>query len=151
MNATGPPMLGDEAQQKKDTEHLRLLSLFHFIFAGFGLLGLAFMVVHYMAMRLFLSPEFARTHNTGSPPPREVLAILAVVYVVVGFFLVLGLVLNLLSGLWLRKRKNRLFSLVIAGLNCLQVPLGTALGVFTFIVLSRDSVRRLYEGPDGFR
>jgi hypothetical protein len=151
MNTTGPPMPGDQAQQKKDAEHMRLLSLFHFIFAGAALLGLGFMVMHYMVMRTILSPEFERTHNTGSPPPKEVIAILAVIYVIVGFFLILGLVLNLLSGLFLRKRKNRLFSLIIAGLNCVQIPVGTALGVFTFMVLSRDSVRRLYEGPDGFR
>jgi O-antigen/teichoic acid export membrane protein len=150
MNTTAPPMPPEEAQQKKDVEHLRLLSVFHFVFAGFALLGLGFMVLHYTFMRMFLGPEFARYHR-GSPPPKEVLVILAVVYVVIGFFTILGLVLNLLSGVWLRQRKNRLFSLIIAGLNCLQVPLGTALGVFTFIVLSRDSVRRLYEGPDGFQ
>jgi hypothetical protein len=37
-----------------------------------------------------------------------------------------------------------MFSLVIAGLNCIQIPFGTALGVFTIIVLLRDSVREAY-------
>ncbi|MCX6922874.1 MAG: hypothetical protein NT154_06635 [Verrucomicrobia bacterium] len=39
-----------------------------------------------------------------------------------------------------------MFSLMIGGLNCLQIPFGSALGVFTIIVLSRDSVRDLYNG-----
>jgi hypothetical protein len=61
-----------------------------------------------------------------------------------GVLLLTGLVLNVLSGLFLWQKKNRLFSLIIGGLNCLQIPFGTALGVFTFLVLSRDSVRQLY-------
>jgi hypothetical protein len=39
-----------------------------------------------------------------------------------------------------------MFSLVIAGVQCMFAPFGTALGVFTIIVLTRDSVRRQY--PD---
>jgi len=38
-----------------------------------------------------------------------------------------------------------MFSLIIAGINCVQFPFGTVLGVFTFVVLLRDSVRELYE------
>jgi len=41
--------------------------------------------------------------------------------------------------------RNRFFSLIIGGLNCLQIPFGTALCVFTILVLSRDSVRQLAE------
>jgi hypothetical protein len=41
-----------------------------------------------------------------------------------------------------------LIYLIIAVLNCLQIPFGTALGVFTIIVLSRDSVRELYSRDD---
>jgi hypothetical protein len=39
---------------------------------------------------------------------------------------------------------SRLFSLIVAGFMCMFFPFGTALGVFTFIVLTRESVRRLY-------
>jgi hypothetical protein len=46
----------------------------------------------------------------------------------------------------LRERKNRTFSFVVACVNCIHVPLGTVLGVFTIVVLSRESVKRLYEG-----
>ena len=43
-----------------------------------------------------------------------------------------------------RPRRARTFSLVMAGVNCLSVPLGTTLGVFTFIVLLRESVAAQY-------
>lgn len=68
-------------------------------------------------------------------------------YFIMGVALVVVSVLNLLSGLFLRQRKHRTFSLVVAGLDCIQIPLGTALGVFTLIVLLRDSVRDMYRSP----
>jgi hypothetical protein len=37
-----------------------------------------------------------------------------------------------------------MFSLVVTGITCLSFPFGTALGVFTIIVLTRGSVRQLY-------
>jgi cytochrome c oxidase assembly factor CtaG len=142
---TTPPLITAEAQQKKDTEHLRLLSVFHFVMAGIAFLGIVFIVLHFLLVSTFMRPEFWKAHNAANPPPKEIMTILLVFYVVVGFFFVLGATLNLLSGLFLRKRRNKVFSMIVAGLNCLHVPLGTALGVFTFIVLSRDSVGRLYE------
>jgi len=36
--------------------------------------------------------------------------------------------------------------MVIAGLSCLNMPLGTVLGIFTLIVLSRESVKVLFKG-----
>jgi hypothetical protein len=43
------------------------------------------------------------------------------------------------------KRRGRIFCYVMSGFNCMQMPIGTLLGVFTIIVLSRDSVRELFE------
>ena len=70
------------------------------------------------------------------------------------FYLVLALwcmacaILNLLTGIFLRTRKYRTFSFVVAALNCLQIPIGTVLGIFTIVVLARDSVRELYEATN---
>ena len=49
-----------------------------------------------------------------------------------------------MSGFFLRQRRRRTFSLVMAGINCMNMPLGTVLGVFTVIVLLRESVRQAY-------
>ena len=35
--------------------------------------------------------------------------------------------------------------MIIAGINCLGIPLGTTLGVFTFIVLLRPSVQHVFD------
>ena len=89
------------------------------------------------------NPEIWKDQK-GGPPPAEFFAIFKWVYLFLGGLFVAGGVLNLLSGMFLRNRQNRLFSLIVAGMNCLQFPFGTVLGVFTLIVLMRDSVRESY-------
>ena len=146
MNGAAPPMLSMPGSQQRDSEHLTLLSIFHFIMAGFALFGIVFLVFHYFVMSAFMSPEFWKSQKGGQPPPPQILTILTVIYVLGGIVLVLGGMLNLLSAIYLRRRAHRLFSMVIGGLNCVHVPLGTALGIFTIVVLSRDSVRQTYAG-----
>jgi heme/copper-type cytochrome/quinol oxidase subunit 3 len=144
---TAPPVLTNPEQQRKDAEHLKLLSIFHFILGGLALVGILFLVFHYLMMSAFMSPEFWKSQKNGPAPPPELIKMVTVFYFIGGFFLVLGSVLNLLSALFLRQRRQRVFSMVIAGLNCVQVPFGTALGIFTILILSRDSVRGVYEAP----
>ncbi len=50
----------------------------------------------------------------------------------------------ILSGRFIKQRKNYLFTFILACLACMFVPIGTVLGVFTIIVLSRESVKVLY-------
>jgi hypothetical protein len=49
-----------------------------------------------------------------------------------------------LSGRFIQRRVNRTFSIVVSGFLCLFFPFGTILGIFTLIVLTRESVIRLY-------
>ena len=67
-------------------------------------------------------------------------------YVIFGVWLVVSGITNLLSGLFIGRKKYRTFSLVVAFINCIHIPFGTVLGVFTIIVLLRPSVREVYEG-----
>ena len=55
--------------------------------------------------------------------------------------------LTIYVGRCLQRRRHRTFTLIMAGINCLHIPFGTALGVFTFIVLQRPSVAALYASP----
>src|SRR5579864_515766 len=45
----------------------------------------------------------------------------------------------------IKQRRSRTFYLVLAAISCLEMPYGTVLGVFTFIVLGRDSIARQFE------
>jgi hypothetical protein len=138
-----PPLPRD--QRKIDANHLNLLSIFHFVGAGLALLGLLFLLVHYTIMHaVFTNPQFWQNQKQGPPPP-EIFAAFKWFYLFFGAWFLASGVLNVISGLCLRARKYRAFSLVVACVNCLHIPLGTVLGVFTIVVLVRDSVRELYE------
>ncbi len=137
-----PPVLRD--QSIVDAEHMRLLQIFHYILAGLALVGLGFLALHYGVMHYVLTnPEMVQKQKDG-PPPEQIFALLRWFYWIGGGLLLSMGTANLLSGLFIRRRVNRLFSIIIAGINCIQIPFGTALGVFTIIVLMRDSVRESY-------
>jgi len=51
----------------------------------------------------------------------------------------------ILAGWFIAKRRNYMFCLVMAGVECTFTPFGTVLGVFTIITLVRSSVRELFE------
>lgn len=127
----------------QDQDHLRLLSIFHYVMAGFACL-LPLVSLLYIGMgAMMLSGRWPST-------PKSAHGDLIGGYVFIGFgcmFLLIGLtgaILNFLAARALARRERRTLCLVVAGLNCLHMPLGTLLGVFTFIVLSRPSVQALF-------
>ncbi|MDB6031822.1 MAG: hypothetical protein JWM16_2160 [Verrucomicrobiales bacterium] len=145
-----PPLLNTGSQMKKDEEHLRLLSIFHFILAGLSAVGVAGLGLHYTIMRVvFSNPDMWKNQRNMPFPPEQFMRIFIWFYLFIGILLVVMAALNVLSGMFLHQKKNRLFSIVVAALDCLQFPFGTALGVFTIIVLMRDSVRNRYENHTG--
>jgi hypothetical protein len=57
-----------------------------------------------------------------------------------------GLIIH--AGLCLSRRRRPTFCMIIAAINCIFVPIGTVLGVFTILVLSRPSVKELFAAQD---
>jgi hypothetical protein len=140
-----PPSPVSEKQQIIDAEHIKLLSVFHFVVAGLALLGIVFLIFHYFIMSsVFSNPDIWKSQNNAPPLPKNFLKVFVWFYIFFGFIFGAACFLNLLSGIFLHQRKHRIFSIVVGGLNCLQIPFGTILGVFTIIVLSRNSVREKY-------
>ncbi|MEM1085593.1 MAG: hypothetical protein AAGI48_15890 [Verrucomicrobiota bacterium] len=127
----------------RDHEQLNLLAIFHFVYAGLGIMGLGFLGLHYTIMSRMMDEEMWQ--GGGGPPPAEFFQIFRWLYLVGGLACVAIMVLNVVAGLFLRQRRHRIFTLVVAGLNCLNLPMGTALGVFTIVVLMRPSVIRIHE------
>jgi hypothetical protein len=95
---------------------------------------------------VFTNPKFFENQKQPMPvPPEKIFAVMKWFYLAGAVWFVSSGVLNLISGLCLRARKGRTFSLVVAGINCLHIPLGTVLGIFTIVILSRESVREVYD------
>jgi hypothetical protein len=116
----------------------------HFVGAGLGLIGLAFVFLHFALFKaVFNNPEVWK--NTPNPPPAGLFDMFRWIYLVLGGWYLTSLVLNFLAGFYLRARKHRTFCFVVAAFNCLHIPLGTILGIFTIIVLVRDSVRVAFQ------
>jgi hypothetical protein len=142
------PQLITEDQRRKDNEHIRLLSVFHFVVSGLALFGMAFLCLHYFMMSsIFSNPEMWKAKD-GAGAPKEFFDVFVWFYLFMGVMFAVACIANILSGLFLRQRKHRMFSLVVAGLDCVQIPFGTALGVFTIVVLLRDSVRESYNSVE---
>ena len=144
-----PPLYRD--QRKVDADHLRTLSICHYVGAGLSVLGLGFIGLHYAMMSTMTSvinnPEMWENAKEG-PPPAAFLEIFSMLkwFYLFGIVVVLAYgIANFLSARFIKERRHRMFSLVVSGLNCLHIPLGTLLGVFTIIVLGRDSVREIYK------
>ena len=129
----------------KDEEHLRLLSIFHFVVAGMTALFALFPIIHLVVGLAIVSGALP------SPEGDEVPGFVGWLFVVFsGTWIILGLAfaaMIALGGRALRRRQHYTFCLVVAGLACLVMPFGTVLGVFTIIVLMRDSVKEMFGRP----
>ena len=82
---------------------------------------------------------------------REAIRITAIVGPVVAFFLVLLSVPGIIGGIGLLKWKPwaRFLVLILAVLDLFNIPIGTALGVYTIWVLMRDeTVQRFAPGSN---
>jgi hypothetical protein len=129
----------------KDEEQLRLLVIFHYVLAGLAALFACFPIIHLaMGLLMLTAPQsFHDGHGTGPP------AFMGWMFVIMGgTFIVLGWIYAVcvfIAGRRLARRKSYTFCLVMAGVECIFMPFGTVLGVFTIIVLMRDSVKTLFE------
>jgi hypothetical protein len=127
-----------------DTEHLGLLAIFHYVVAGVAAL-FSFFPLFYSVIGGFLL--YAAEHpgpGNQEPPP----AFLGWIFIAVGavfFFAGIAMAICILiAGRCLSRRKGYSFAFVMACIECLFVPFGTILGVFTIIALSRESVKALF-------
>jgi hypothetical protein len=127
----------------QDEEHLKLLSIFHYVVGG--LAGLFAMIpIFHLIFGLFLIFASDKFAGKGEPPPAFIgwfFVIFAALFITLGWIFA-GLVFT--AGRFLAKRKHYLFCLVMGGVECLFMPFGTVLGVFTIIVLVRESVKQRF-------
>ncbi|MHC4130571.1 MAG: hypothetical protein ACYSSP_09915 [Planctomycetota bacterium] len=132
-------------KKTQDEDHLNLLSIFHYVVGGLAALFAFFPIIH-LVIGLFVLLGGFEEANGDDEFPARVFGIIFVVFPLI--FMVLGWTfagLLIAAGRQLSKRKCYKFCLVIAGIECIFMPFGTVLGVFTIIVLSRPTVKALFE------
>jgi hypothetical protein len=129
----------------QDNEHLRLLAIFHYIVAGLAALFSFFPLLYTAMGAIFL---FAARHGTPKPGeelPPEILGWLFVAFGALFFLAGIAMAICILfAGGSLSRRRCYWFAFVVACIECIFIPFGTILGIFTIIVLSRESVKALF-------
>lgn len=136
-----PPV---HSSSTKDEEALKLLSTFHYVLGGIIGLIACIPFIHVIIGLVFVfAPE--NTQVSGDMPPEA----FGWMFVAIGSFCILMgwtfAILVILAGRKLARRKGRMYCLIVGGLLCAFFPFGTALGVFSLMVLLRDSVRVMFE------
>jgi hypothetical protein len=126
----------------EDEKHLDLLAIFHYIVGGMTALFACIPLIHVTIGLVLL---FVDIPGPNPPPPwiGLIFVILGGLFVLCGWAVATAI---LVAGRKLQKRKSRTYCLVVGGLECLIMPLGTILGVFTLIVLMKDSTKALFDG-----
>ncbi len=136
--------LKGEKEMEQDKEHLRLLSIFHYVVGVIAALFALFPIIHFViGLVMVFAPEIFESEG-GEPPPAFFgwfFVIFAGMFIMTGWVLA-GLIIT--AGRFLSSRRHRMFCLVVAGVECIFMPFGTVLGVFTIIVLMRESVKEMF-------
>ena len=135
--------MSPEMQAQQDGRNLDLLAIFHFVYAGllgFGGLFFGLYIVFGVVMATSVAAGGGSTGDAAA-----VGSIFAVIgFVALALFWTKAAFL-VWSGISMKKRRRHTLSFVMACLSCINVPLGTTLGVFTLVVLSKPSVKWLYD------
>jgi hypothetical protein len=143
---------GEPVLVNRDTEHLKLLSIFWYVIAGLNAVGGCFSTIYIVMGAVFLAAPPEMTSPTTRPgqaaqpdvPPE----VMGGMFLGIGgclMIFLLGLaILAFMTARSLGQRRRRTFCMVMAGITCLSVPIGTVLGVFTLMVLARPSVAALF-------
>ena len=143
-------------QRLLDEEHLRLLGLFHYVQGALTIVGGLFWLVYAaffgFIMRLGLDefdpgtmPMDRVALPQGVEDPTAIFQIFGLLFGGFALLFVLFGIAQVVSGRMLRQHRARTFSLVVGAISLLELVYGTVMGVCTLMVLTRESVKRLYE------
>lgn len=144
-----PEPASPRSQELIDTEHLRLLAIFHYVVGGLTCLFALFPLLHvFMGLYILNNPD-SFSPAEGQAPQEDARLLAGWLFVVMGgTFIAIGQTIGILivvAGRNLQRWRNHTYCFIIACLECVIVPFGTVLGVFSILVLNRESVKRRFE------
>ncbi len=113
-------------------QHVKILSIINIILGVLGLIGALFMGILFGVLGGVAASE-------GEAEAGAALGALGGVFAVVVAILALP---QLLAGIGLHKRKNwgRILTFIVAALSILNLPIGTAYGIYAFWALTRPGI-----------
>jgi hypothetical protein len=135
--------MAEKDDVNSDLHYLNLLSIFHYVVGGMVYLFGCFPIFHLIFGIVMLVVPM--DDNKNDPFPAKIIGCMmiffALAFITAAWTLATMIVV---TGRKLAKKKSYMFCMVIAGIECIFMPFGTVLGVFTIILLSRPSVKELF-------
>ncbi|MFH0759368.1 MAG: hypothetical protein V2B15_18925 [Bacteroidota bacterium] len=117
-------------------QHVSFVGALHI---GFGILGLI------GALAVYITFNFAHGFVESEPIAEEILTFLGgTVSLLILFFACLGIIGGI--GLFSYKPWARILVMIVSAINCLNIPIGTAKGVYSIWVLMQPETIELFEG-----
>lgn len=148
----GPPqpfMNAFDYQERQDADHLNTLSILYLIYAIFSTVSTVIVLLYFLVIGgiVGLAVTSSATSGQGSMGSAGFAGIGAFI-LVVGFFVVAISVascwLLFFTSKSLKERRNWTWIVVSACICLISMPLGTALGIFSLVVMNRPSVKYLF-------
>ena len=116
-------------------QHVTFVGALHI---GFGILGLL------GALTVFIIFNFAQGFVIDEPLAEEILTFLGgTISLLIMFFACLGIIGGV--GLFSYKPWARILVMIVSAINCLNIPIGTAKGVYSIWVLMQKETMELFE------
>ena len=122
-------------KQRNMKQHVSFVGALH---VGFGILGLL------GALTVFIIFNFAQGFVVEEPLAEEILSFLGgTLSILIMFFASLGIIGGI--GLFSYKSWARILVMIVSAVNCLNIPIGTAKGVYSIWVLMQKETMELFE------
>jgi hypothetical protein len=124
----------------EDEKYLNLLAVFHYVVGGLTGLLACFPLIHVGLGVAMVLGKLDGPH----PPPAFIgwfIIIFAGTFILCGWAMAIAI---LLAGTKLKARRSWTYCLVVGALECMFMPFGTVLGVFTIVVLLKEPVKALF-------
>jgi uncharacterized BrkB/YihY/UPF0761 family membrane protein len=134
----------------RDDEHLKILSWIHWFFAIFKVLTTLFLITYFAFLSVvFKIASKASLDKNPSikplPSSESIVQIMLWLAIVVTIILLVDIVFQILTAIYLPQKKHWWVCFTGGILNCLSMPFGTLIGVCTLIVLTRSSVENQFK------
>ena len=124
----------------QEEQYLDVLSIFHYVLGGLIALFSSIFLLHVAMGIAMLMGDF-----NGEQGPPQVFGLIFTIFpalFVLGGWTLGGFVVA--AGRKLKRRRSHTFCFVVAAVECMLMPLGTILGVFTIITLMKEPVKDLF-------
>ncbi len=122
--------------------HVRILAILYIVFGSLGVLTA-------LGVLMLFGGIAGVVNATGEPDAATAVPILGLIGGVIFFFILVLSIPGIVAGMGLLQYREwaRILTIVLSALQLVNVPFGTALGVYGLWVLLQDETTRLFRNP----